>query len=742
MNSTDRNHSELSRIAAGEGMVLLKNNSNVLPLAEGTRIALFGKSSIAYIKGGGGSGDVHCEYVRNIYDGFKIKEHEGKVKVNASVYEFYKDFALKEGVRGRELVGGNASAEPILPETLVKASAEESDVAIVTIGRYSWEGADRREKNDFYLTDEEKTLITSVTDAYEKTVLVLNVGGMVDSSYFIDNDKIPSVLLAWQAGMEGGLAIADILCGDVNPSGKLVDTFAKTFADYPSSEHFDDSEDYVEYFEDIYVGYRYFETIPGAAEKVNYPFGYGLSYTTFDLTDISVCETHGEIRAEVNVENTGSCPGKQVVQMYFGAPQGKLGKPSKELAAFAKTKLLSPGETEKIKLSFRASDMASYDDLGKICKAAYVLEKGDYTFFIGTSVRDTEKAEYIYTVSEDTITQQLENRCKPYELDRRMLSDGTYEKLPTGKVIAEYEPNKPSCAKAPAETVTFDKAENLDEFVAQFTDDELCEFMGGDPSTGVANTGCFSGLERLGVSPVSTADGPAGVRIDWNHEVAVTAWPCGTLLACTWNTDIVEMIGAAGAREMKANDLKVWLTPAMNIHRTPLCGRNFEYFSEDPLVAGKMAAAKVRGIQSEKVACSVKHFACNNRENNRFANDSRVSERALREIYLRGFEICVRESDPWTIMTSYNLLNGIHTSESYDLIMGILRSEWGFKGMITTDWGIKNDPVKEVKAGNDMKMHIGYPDDLKEALRKGELTRADLEVCAKRILEVYKRIYK
>ncbi len=738
-----KEHIELSRKAAGEGMVLLKNDNNVLPLKAGTKVALFGKGAIAYVKGGGGSGDVYCEYVRNIYEGFGIKQQQGKVLINTAVSDFYKDYIIGECVRGCDLKGKVPINEPTLPKQLLESAAKESDIAIITISRFSEECFDRREKDDFYLTEQESQMVADVTAAFKQSVLVLDVGGMVDSSYFIDNEKIPSVLLAWQAGMEGGLAIADIICGDVNPSGKLVDTFAKTFADYPSSEHFEDSDDYVEYYEDIYVGYRYFESIPEAKNKVNYPFGYGLSYTTFDMSDICCSEKDGVITASVNVTNTGAVSGKQVVQLYYSAPQGLLGKPAKELAAFAKTKLLSPNETQKLQLNFNVCDMASYDDLGKICKSAYILEKGEYTFHIGSSVRDTVKADFVYPVTEDTVTELLTSRCAPCNLKHRMLADGSFEELPQRDVVSEYQPHLPSTAKAPDETVTFDGVGDkitMDEFIAQFTDDELCEFMGGSPDIGVSNTCCFSGLERLGVPPVPTADGPAGLRIEWKHNVTTTAWPCATLLACTWNTEIIEQIGAAGAKELKENKLNIWLTPALNIHRTPLCGRNFEYFSEDPLVSGKIAAAKVKGIQSEGVACSIKHFACNNRELNRFSSDSRVSERALREIYLKGFEICVKESDPWTVMTSYNVLNGIHTSESYDLITGILREEWGFNGMITTDWGCKNDPAKEVKAGNDMKMPVGYPDDLKAALKDGNLERADLEVCAKRILTVYKRL--
>ena len=262
------------------------------------------------------------------------------------------------------------------------------------------------------------------------------------------------------------------------------------------------------------------------------------------------------------------------------------------------------------------------------------------------------------------------------------------------------------------------------------------DFVGGKRPTGVANTGCFGGLERLDIPPVPTADGPAGVRLEPDTGIPTTAWPCATLLACSWNPELIYDVGAAAGTEIAENNIGIWLAPALNIHRDPLCGRNFEYYSEDPVVSGKSAAAMTRGVQSAKATVSIKHFACNNKEANRYDIDARISERALREVYLKGFEIVVKESDPWTVMTSYNRINGQHTSESYELIMGILRGEWGFKGMVETDWGVKNDPVKEVKAGNDMKMPCGYPEDLKVAFDKGELTRADLEPCVKRILEM------
>ena len=277
----------------------------------------------------------------------------------------------------------------------------------------------------------------------------------------------------------------------------------------------------------------------------------------------------------------------------------------------------------------------------------------------------------------------------------------------------------------------------LDEFIKQFTVDELIDFVGGHQNQpGVCNTGAFGGMKRLNVPPLPTADGPAGLRLNASTGVPTTAWPCATLLACTWNTELIEEIGAAGGAELRENNLGVWLAPAMNIHRNPLCGRNFEYFSEDPLLAGKCCAADVRGIQSQKIAASVKHFACNNRESNRFECDSRVSERALREIYLRGFEICVREADPWTIMSSYNLINGSHTSVSYELLTELLRNEWGFKGAVTTDWGVHSSHSDEVLAGNDIKMGDGEPEELKAAFESGKITRADLETSVKRILEL------
>lgn len=774
-----KEHLELSRKAAGEGMVLLKNDNHILPLKKGTKVALFGVGCVDYTKGGGGSGDVYCKYVHNVCDGFLEKQAEGKVEVFAPLEKFYRDYVkdyapvhkkhLEEQVeevmrryeeqakedelngreelflgevtglfashgitwtdtellRGQDIVRVNVNLllpQPQIPQQLMDQAAEFADVAVLTISRYSSENCDRlAEPGDYYLSEQEQTLVEELKARFEKIVVVLNVCAVMDCEWFAEEPKIGGALLAWQAGMEGGCAIADILCGDVNPSGKLADTIAKHHSCYPSADTFDEDKYYVNYYEDIYVGYRYFETIPGAKENVRYPFGYGLSYTEFSVTELTGKEENGQIAVKVLVTNTGKVPGREVVQIYYGAPQGKLGKAKKSLAAYKKTALLQPGESRSVSVLFPVSRMASYDDLGKIQKSAYLLEQGPYPIYVGTSVADTKEV-FAYQVQADTVVKQLTARCVPSKLSKRLCCDGTYEALPMEEVPQNY--------------LTPESVPEL----ADLTDEELCQFMGGAPAEGICNTCCFPPLEKRGLKAQQTADGPAGIRLEEKYGIPTTAWPSATLLACTWDPVLVEQIGICGGKEGRENGLTIWLTPALNIHRTPLCGRNFEYFSEDPLISGTMAAAQVKGMQSAGMACSIKHFACNNRELNRAKNDSRVSERALREVYLKGFEICVKTADPWTLMSSYNLLNGVHTSENYDLLTAILRDEWGFGGMVTTDWGMKFDPVREVMAGNDMKMPGGYPEDLYHALKEGTLKRAHLETCAKRIIKVYQNL--
>ena len=776
-------HAALSKAAALEGMVLLKNEQGVLPLKKGTRVALFGKGTFDYVKGGGGSGDVTVKYVRSLHDGFKaLGDH---VSIEPATAAFYRQYVQEQyrqgGIPG--LIG-----EPELPEALYEKARAFADTAVISISRFSDEYWDRvvegqtvdlskmpakYAKNlgasqnlfangDFCLSDGEAAMVEQVKQRFSKVVVVLNVGGVVDTQWFHADPAIPAVLLAGQGGLEGGAAAAEMLCGLANPSGKLADTFAKKLSDYPSSEGFHESVDYVDYTDDIYVGYRYFETLAGAAEKVNYPFGYGLSYTTFDWQILSAVMAGGEIAVTLRVTNTGDYAGKEVFQLYVEAPQGKLGKAKRSLAAFQKTRLLEPGQEQTLVLRVKPEDMASYDDLGKVAKSAYVLEKGEYRFHVGTSVRDTVETEFRYTLEEDRVTQQLSAKLVPTSLKHRLLSDGSYEPLPQGV------PNDPNAtALPPMDPVSRLKGDwpavraigrsprsaqdrvvkldfnwvaegkmSLDDFVAGLSLEELAHLLGGQPNLGVANTWGIGNLPEYSVPNIMTADGPAGLRLKPETGVTTTAFPTATLLCCTWNPEITRAVGEAGAREVKENNLAMWLTPAVNIHRNPLCGRNFEYYSEDPLLAGRMAAAMVEGIQSQHIAPAVKHFALNNKETNRKDSDSRVSERAAREIYLKVFEIIVKQAKPWGLMTSYNIVNGHRASENRALLEGILREEWGFDGVVVSDWWTYGDHYKETRAGNDVKMPSGYPERLLAALEAGVLTREDMERSAKRILNL------
>ena len=775
-------HIELSKEAAKEGMVLLKNDNNVLPLAAGSKVALFGKGTFDYVKGGGGSGDVTVAYTRNLYEGLSLQKD--KISIFEELCDYYRK-DIEEQYKNGNVPG--MTIEPDVPTELLNKAKAYTNTAIITICRYSGEGWDRKcvidpnnkalwdyeremtersaeifKDGDFCLSVKEKEMVDAVKANFKNVIVVLNVGGMVDTSWFAYDPDIQSALLALQGGMEGGLATAELLVGKGSPSGKTVDTFAKSLDDYPSTYNFHESRDYVDYTDDIYVGYRYFETIPGAAEKVIYPFGYGLSYTTFDVEtlDAKVSDDSKDICVKVRVTNTGKTAGKEVVQVYVSKPQGKLGKPAKDLVAFEKTRLLQVGESAVMTLSWKIADMASYDDLGKVQKSAYVLEAGSYDIYVGTSVRDVTKLDFTYSLDEDVVTEQLSAKLVPTSLSKRMLADGSYEELPQGEpvdtdasAIGIIDPSltegvAPGVRELPLYRFADGLPKNsshdimdvvegritLDEFVSELSIDDLIHLLGGQPNTGVANTFGIGNMPEYGIPSVMTADGPAGVRIAPEVGIYTTAFPCSTLLACTWNPDVLEAVGRAGGEELKENNLALWLTPAICIHRSPLCGRNFEYYSEDPFVTGKLAGAMVRGIQSNNVGATLKHFALNNKETNRKNSDSRVSERAAREIYLKAFEMIVKNDNPWAIMSSYNMINGYRASECEDLLTGILRDEWGYEGMVTTDWWTCGEHYKETKAGNDLKMGNGYPDRVKKAYDKGAISRSEMETSVKRIL--------
>ena len=776
-----KEHIALSRRAAREGMVLLKNEGNALPLRPDCKVALFGKATADYVKGGGGSGDVTVPYIRNIADGFA--EVLGKEAVFPDTVDFYRQYVAEQYAAHW---APGMIAEPDIPEEMLRNARSFTDTAIVSISRFSGEGWDRKsprakitrknpvtgdavsmsdvlfERGDFYLSGAERRMVETVSQAFEKTIVVINAGGMVETACFRDNPRIKGLLLAFQGGMEGGCAEAELLAGLASPSGKLTDTYAADLEDYPGCADFYDSEDYVHYYEDIYVGYRYFETLPGMAEKVVYPFGFGLSYTRFSLTQEKILFTADEAEISVLVTNEGDCAGKEVVQVYYSAPQGLLGKPAKELAGYRKTKLLAPGESEQIVIRFPLSQMASYDDLGKVERSAWVLEAGEYRFFVGTSVRDGQWLENTWTLPENRIVRQLTSRMAPTCLEKRLLADGTWEKLPTGPcndfLSTALTPMSHDDLHSTPEVRAVPRIKNfgrgigmklqdvadgkisLKEFVSALPVTDLACLLGGQPNVGLANTFGYGNNPLYGIPNIMTADGPAGIRFHQGIGVTTTAFPCATLLGSSWDPDLVFEVGAAASLEAKENNIMVWLAPGVNIHRNPLCGRNFEYISEDPLLAGKQAAGMIRGIQSNHIAATPKHFALNNKETNRRNCDSRASERSIREIWLKQFEIIVKESHPWSIMSSYNIINGHRASENRDLLTGILREEWGFDGMVTTDWWTFGEHYKEVAAGNDMKMATGFPDRLQEALEKGVLTREDMEKAAENILRLILRI--
>ncbi len=660
---------ELIRRAGAESCVLLKNNG-VLPIDREKEVAVFGRCQLDWFYVGYGSGgDVHAPYHVNLIEGLR----NASVPVNADVLGTYEAWTRQEDNQADHGWWGHWPMnypEMPLDEEMVRHAAKTADAALVVIGRAA--GEDRENtltKGSYYLTDAERAMLDTVTAVFSRVVVLLNIGSVMDMAWTEDyGDKIAALLIVWQGGMESGNAAADVLTGTVSACGRLSDTIARRYEDYPSSGNFG-GKAYNDYAEGIYVGYRYFDRHP---EKVLYPFGFGLSYTAFSVVPVSLKHTAAGTEAVIAVTNTGQRPGKETVQVWCHAPSGRLDKPVRVLAAFGKTKTLAAGESETLTLRWDDKCCASYDEQS----SRFILEAGEYRFTAN------EMDAGSFTLEHEITVEQCEPLCKTSDVLReRILS-----RLPR------------AVPKAGDGTCTLrdvhDGKITLDDFVSCLSDEELEALSRGHgmmgSTLGVAgNAGAFGGiiesLRQKGVSPVITSDGPAGLRL----QKYAALIPCGTALACTWNTGLAEALSAKVGEEMVHYGVDVQLSPGMNIHRNPLCGRNFEYFSEDPLLSGKMAAAVVRGVQSSGKSACPKHFACNNQETRRNTNDSRVSERALREIYLRNFEITVREAHPLTIMTSYNKVNGVWSHYNYDLVTTVLRGEWGYTGCVITDWWMR-----------------------------------------------------
>lgn len=762
-------YEKTAREMVAEGLVLLKNDNKALPLKQGETVSVFGRMQNHYYKSGTGSGGmVNVAKVVGILDALNECKD---VNVNQKLAETYaawdKEHPVELGLGwGQEPW---SQAEMPVTEELVQEAAGESDSAIVIIARTAGEDKDNTlEKGAFMLTDIETDMLRLVRENFQKMVVLLNVGGLIDMS-FLDTISPDACMYVWQGGMVGGYGVVDVLVGDVSPSGKLTDTIAYDIKDYPAYDNFGGEERNF-YAEDIYVGYRYFETF--AKDKVRYPFGYGLSYTDFKIgvKHASLDFEKGVANICVKVTNTGKRLGKEVVQVYGEMPQGRLGKPSRVLIDFAKTKELVPGLSDELKFEIPLDRMASFDDSGATGhRNCYVLEAGDYTIHVGNSIRNTTECLF-FELAETVELKKLQEALAPYEkFDRmkpfcdengRMLIE--YEETPLVTVDMYDRREQELPEEIP---VTDDKGitlldvkegrASMDEFIAQFDDEDLACFVRGEgmgsslvtAGTASAFAGVSPNLIAHKIPSVCCDDGPSGMRLD--SGMKAFSLPNGTLCGCSFNLELNTRLYALLGLEMTANKVEVLLGPGMNIHRHPLNGRNFEYFSEDPYLTGSIATAQLEGLKSSGVSGTIKHFCGNNQEYHRHTMDSVISQRALREIYLKGFEIAVKSGYADSVMTTYGLVNGLYTAGSYDLNTTILRNEWGFTGVVMTDWwasinrrGMEpdaNDFATMIQAQNDMYMccpdgskNMGG-DNVLEALQDGRILRAELQRIAKNV---------
>lgn len=792
----EKENRRLAYEAAAEGIVLLKNDNQVLPLKE-KKIALYGAGAVMTIKGGTGSGEVNERYSVSILEGLKNAGFEITTEKWLEDYQREYDQEWERYKKKRKSTSIfkmadviNIMSNPMMfpyGRLITEADAAKGDcrTAIYVVARQAGEGSDKKiQRGEFDLSQTEIQNLRFLSQHYTNTVLIINSGSQMNLKV-LDEVNISAVLYFCQQGMEGGNALADILAGKISPSGKLVDTWVKDYYDIPFANEYsylsgDTSQEY--YKEGIFVGYRYFDTFH---VEPRFHFGEGMSYTSFCTSVQKVDYQKKKVTAAVRGENTGSCAGKEVVQLYVRLPEGELEKENKRLASFAKTRLLSPGECEILTLQFDLFNLTSYDE----DKAAYVIEAGEYVLEIGTAIHRTKPTAVLH-LKNTAVLRRTKNLCKSKikisELKRPAVSHTSKAEVPYIEIDADT---------IETEEIRYGKP-------AQYHDSETDRIMNGlkikdmaEICVGAGINGMFNGkgiacpgaigrttdkFYKKGLPNVNLSDGPAGLRLlkissitpkgkvkmkDYIMSIIefmpsfmlrgitvnekkdqllyqfTTAFPVGTALAQSWNTELLEKIGYGVSREMEEYYVTYWLAPALNIHRNPLCGRNFEYFSEDPLLSGKMAAALTRGVQ--KIPgnyVTIKHFAANNQEDNRNHSNSNVDERALREIYLSGFEIAVKEGRPKSVMSSYNKLNGIYTANSYELLTGILRNEWGFDGVVMSDWySTGKDQAQDetaIAAGNDLIMP-GMGADKKnivKAVKKGTLSESDLRTATANII--------
>ncbi len=731
------------REAVAQSVVLLKNENQTLPIRKGEKIALFGRGQIdTYYCGTGSGGMVNIPYLVTIADGLKSQRD-----IDEELYKIHSDFIEKNPFdKGKGWAQEPFSQkEPLLSQNTVKASAERCDLAVFVLARSAGEDKDAvAESGSYYLSETEKSNLTLICSNFKRVAVLLNVGGIMDME-FIESCAVGAIVYAWHGGVESGNGYADVLCGSVNPSGCLPDTIAKSLDDYP--KNFGDLSQVI-YDEDIFVGYRYFETF--AQNRVLYPFGYGLSYSEFIFENVRLNHSESGVSVTLSVKNIGQLPGKKTVQFYVNAPTDRLGKPRMTLVGFAKTKLLSPNESQELAVSINYRDFTSFDE----GQSAFVLEKGVYTFFAGHNVRDTEQIGNI-KIEHETVVERCNVALFPKVSFKRLtatIQNGEYEAIyadaPTRQCNKTEIEQKSSAKRTDCgynfEQLLSGKITTL-QFAEDMSDIELIQLSRGEgmcsPKVTAGTAGCYGGVSRplaeRGIPIVCCADGPSGIRMDCG--TLALSLPNGTALASTFNTELIEELFSFLSVEMLYHKVDTLLGPGMNIHRHPLCGRNFEYYSEDPLLTGKMASAQLKAMNRHRVTGTIKHFMANNQESGRNTADSVLSARAAREIYLRGFEIAVREGGAKSLMSAYNPINGIQAASNHDLLTTVLRDDWGYDGMVMTDWwatmnkeggkASKNNTADMISAQNDVYMVCSdsesnsNDDNSERELEKGSLKR-------------------
>lgn len=723
----------VARRIAAEGIVLLKNENHVLPLSP-QKIAVFGAGAVDFVTCGTGSGYVSTPHVVKVLEGL----HNAGFETEGTSWQKRYASALKKAdqkdksiTKLQRIYSGMHTILDEIPVTEEDLSACHCDTALYVIRRQAGEDYDRKaEKGDYYLSDQEEENLRKVSSYFRHTVVVLNTCVM-EADFIETMPGIEAAFLIGQGGSEAGNALADVLTGKVNPSGHLTDTWAKKYEDYPSSSTFGNNDgncDQEDYNEGIYVGYRYFDTF--GVEPL-YPFGYGLSYTTFTQELLSFEADWKQVKAEIRITNTGTRAGRHVVQLYVSAPEGKLDKPYQELKGYAKTKELKPEESETLTIAFPTESLSSYEEE----TASFVMEKGDYIIRIGNDSRDTQAMAVIH-LDETAVLRKVKNHLKPDHPLQELKAPGRKPEevhpLFTVRLNSEkcetihgVSPEKKTVEDPAVPDATLvdvaQKKVSMPAFINSLDEDVLCRLVCGTgeetpyhvpkrakkkyhpvkaPTSSGATTSLFT--DSLGIPNWLLTDGTAGCHIALCGAVS---WPVGMVIAQSWDPENARTAGQCLARELAYYHYSVLLGPALNIHRNPLCGRSFEYYAEDPVISGLTAAASTEGLQSASgISACIKHFCCNSQETNRLEENSTVSERALREIWLKGFEICVRKAQPHTLMTSYNKVNGIHTSSNRELLTDILRKEWGFEGLVMTDWGTASDKAEDLMAGNDLIM--------------------------------------